>query len=80
MHEVWHDGGEAPQELVAQVGRAERAVPDPPHRRARVGVGCRNEGREALGFREARRHRGFHEERGLQDVEMLVSATRTNMN
>ena len=33
---VRQDAGEAPQELVADGGGAERAVPDPVHRRAGV--------------------------------------------
>ena len=63
---VRQDSGEAPQELVADGGCAERAVPDPAHRRAGVGVRRGDERREPAVQHRARHQPGRHEERGLQ--------------
>ena len=63
---VRQDAGEAPQELVADGGGAERAVPDPAHRRAGVGVRRGDERREPVVQHGAGHQPGLHEERGLQ--------------
>lgn len=75
VDEVRQDGGDAPQELVAEVGGAEgRAVADPAHRRARVRVGRRRdeEHGEAPGLpslRQNRHHPGRHVERSLHEMK-----------
>lgn len=67
---VRHDAAEAPLEPVAQVGHAERAVPDPARRRPRVRVRRRHDQprqRASLAaFRGSRRHLRLHEQRDLQ--------------
>lgn len=63
---VGQEAGEAPQELVTDGGGAERAVPDPAHRRAGVDVRRGHERREPVVPYGARHQPSRHEERGLQ--------------
>ena len=67
MHAVRQDAREAPQELVAEIRGAERAVADPARRSSSVGVWCGDERREPIvSHGPAGHHLGRHEERGLE--------------
>jgi len=60
------EASEAPLELLAGAGNAQRAGPDPPRRRAGVLVRRRHEPRPELGLHGARQHARVHVERDLQ--------------
>ena len=66
---VRHEAGEAPLELLGGARNTQRAVPDPPRRRAGVLVRRRHEPRPELGLHGARQHARVHVERHLQQIQ-----------
>lgn len=65
VHPVRDEAGEAPLQLLGGAGHAQRAVPDPLRRRARVLVRRRHEPRPELGLHGARQHARVHVEGNL---------------
>lgn len=60
------EAGAPPLDLVREVGHPQRAVPDPPHRRAGARVRGHHEQRPEAGLHRAGHHLRFNHERGLQ--------------